>query len=167
MPVVRSTPVQGDARFDDLSAALRVDRHVLPPIARQQHKFRGKSRTFHVDLQALASGAADSRAADPACALGPASSDLVLLVGRELTNQIEIVAVAGATQLKFDLMLGAAARPVASVAADAFGRVGTGSHGAGARPAAGEIGEGSRGCRRERQRRENHRGTGERSEDKR
>ena len=117
----RSTPAQCNRSLHDLSAALRVDGHALAPVARHHDEIGSEARTFDVKLQAIALRIADSCTANTARAFGPAAADLVLLVGAELAGEIEIIAVAGATELKIDFMLAAAALPVIGVATNTFG----------------------------------------------
>ena len=66
-----------------------------------------KARAFNVEAQPVAPHIADGRAACTARAFGPAAIDLVLAVDREFAAEIEIVAVAGAAQLKIDFVRGA------------------------------------------------------------
>ena len=71
-----------------------------------------------MNLQAITLRIADGRSAGVAGTFRPAAADLVLVVRRELTGEIEIVAVTGTTKLEIDLVLAAATRAIAGVATD-------------------------------------------------
>ena len=92
----RSTPVQGDRGFDDPTGTVRVDVDALLAIAGHHDDIGRKSGAFDVKLESVALRVSDCGAAGAAAAFGPAAADLVLVVGGELTDEIEIVAVAGA-----------------------------------------------------------------------
>ena len=63
---------------------------------------------------------ANGRAAGVAGAFRPAAADLVLVVRRELTGEIEIITVTGTAKLEIDFVLAAATRAIAGVATDAL-----------------------------------------------
>ena len=71
-------------------------------------------------LKAVALGIADCGAPSAATALRPAAADLILLVDAELTDEIEIVTVAGTAKRKIDFTLRPPARSVSGVATDAL-----------------------------------------------
>ena len=106
----------------DLAAAMRVYRNALPSAARYHDNFRRKPRGFDMELHPVAVRIADGSAAHIARALTPTPADLVLAIGRKLTAKIEIIAVAGATELKIDLSLAAAALPIVGITPYAFCR---------------------------------------------
>jgi len=75
----------------------------LLAVTRHHDDFGGKAGAFDVKLQPITLGVSVCGAAGAAGALGPAAANLVLVVSRELTDEIEIVAVAGASQLQLDV----------------------------------------------------------------
>src|SRR5215510_4136275 len=135
-----SGPVQGNIRFDDLAGAVRVDVHALPPVARHHDEFGGEAGTLDVKLKPVAARIADRRAARASCALGPAAADLILVVGSELADEIEIVTVACAPKLEFDVA-GVAPGAVGRVASDALGGTVFGTQRPAAGPTPGKFGK--------------------------
>jgi|SRR5262245_56104943 len=127
-----SSPVHRDIRFDDLAGAVRVDVNALPPVARHHDEFGGEAGTLDVKLKPVAAGIADRGTARAPCPLGPAAAHLILVVGGELADEIEIVTVACAPELELDVA-GAAPRAVGRVASNALGGTVFGTQ----RPAAG------------------------------
>jgi len=137
---VWSTPVQRNRSFDDLPGTMRVDIHALSPVARHHDEIGGESATFDVKLEAIALRIADRRAAGAAAALGPAAADLILVIGRELADEIEIIAVTCAPKLELDFAL-AASGAVSGVATDTLGSSVLRAQRSGAGPAARKLGE--------------------------
>lgn len=135
-----SSPVQSDRGSDDLTGAVRVNVDALLAVTRHHDEFGGKASTFDVKLQTVALGVSDSGAAGAAAALGPTTADLVLVVGRKLADKVEVVAVAGATQLQLDVAL-ATTRTVGRVAANSLGGPLLGTQLPATGPATGEFGE--------------------------
>ncbi len=123
---------------------MRIDDDALPLVFRNHDKLGREARAFDVERQPVAARIADGRAAHAARALGPAAIDLVLAVDRELTAEVEIVAVAGTAQLKIDFVRGVSLA-VVGIAADAFGRAILGLQRSSAAPAARIFGKGVRG----------------------
>lgn len=117
----RSASVEAYGRFHDLPGAMRVDVDALTLVFRDHDKLSRKARTFDVELQSVTAPIADGRAAHAARALGPAAGHLVLAIDRKLAAEVEIVAVAGAAQLKTNFVRGASLA-VVGIAADALGR---------------------------------------------
>jgi len=146
----RSASVEAYGRFHDLPGAMRVDDDALMLIFRDHDKLGRKARAFDVKLQPVAAHITDGRAAHAARALGPAAVDLVLAVDGELAAEVEIVAVAGAAQLKTNFVRGASLA-VVGIAADALGRAVLGLQRSSTAPAAREFGKRAiRGRRRQR-----------------
>jgi len=112
---------EADGRLHDLPGAMRVDGDALSLVSRDHDNLCRKARAFDVELQPVAAPIADGRAAHAARAFSPAAGDLVLAVDRELAAEVEIVAVAGAAQLKINFIR-RASRSVVGIAADPFGR---------------------------------------------
>lgn len=126
---------------------MRVDVHALPPATSHHDDFGGEACTFNVKLEPIALCIADGRAAGAAAAFGPAPTDLVLVIGRELADKIEIVAVTRTAKLEIDFAL-RATRAVSGVAADALGGPVFRPQRSCPGPVAGKIGEGA--CLRQR-----------------
>src|SRR5262245_26207854 len=141
---VRSGSIQADGRLHNLPGAMRVDDDVLPLVSRDHHHLSRKACAFDVKLQPVAAPIANGRAAHAARALGPAAGDLVLAVDRKLAEEVEIVAVAGAAQLKMDFVRGAA-RTIVGIAADTFGRAIFRLQRSSTAPAARKFGKGAIG----------------------
>jgi len=99
---------------------VRVDIDALLAIARHHDDFSSEAGAFDVKLEPITLGVSVCGAAGAAGALGPAAADLVLIIGRELTDEIKIVAVAGAPQLQLDVAF--AGWAIRRVAAYPFGR---------------------------------------------
>jgi len=146
----RSASVEAYGRFHDLPGAMRVDDDALMLIFRDHDKLGRKARAFDVKLQPVAAHITDGGAAHAARALRPAAVDLVLAVDGELTAEVEIVAVAGAAQLKIDFVRGASLA-VVGITADTFSCAILGLQRSGAAPAARKFGkEAVRGTSRQR-----------------
>jgi len=129
---------------------MRVDDDALMLVFRDHDELGRKAGTFDVKLQPLATPVAIGRAAHAARALGPAAGDLILAVNRKLAAEVEIVAVAGAAQLKTNFVRGASLA-VVGIAADALGRAVLGLQRSSTAPAAREFGKRAiRGRRRQR-----------------
>jgi hypothetical protein len=120
----------------------------LPAAAGDHHHIGGEGGAFHVNLNTIAARIADHGAADVTAALGPAASNLVACVGVEPAGEVEIVAIARASQMKVDVTLATAALPVTRGAADALRRVAALPDGSGPRPVAGKFGKRTRRRRR-------------------
>jgi len=142
----RSASVEADGRLHDLPGAMRVDVDALTLVFRDHDKLGRKARTFDVELQSVTAPIADGRAAHAARALGPAAGHLVLAIDRKLAAEVEIVAVAGAAQLKINFVR-RASRSVVGIAADTFGRAIFGLQCATTAPAARKFGKGAVGGR--------------------
>lgn len=99
----RSTPVQRNGGLHDLPGTVGVDIHALPSVARHHDEIGREAGAFDVELETVATRIADRCAARAAGAFGPATTDLILFVSRELADQIEIVAVACAAKLQLDI----------------------------------------------------------------
>src|SRR5262249_42834196 len=138
----RSASTEADGRFHNLPSAMRVDDDALPLVFRYHNHLGRKARAFDVKLQPVAAPIADGRATHAACALGPAAGDLALAVDRKLAEKVEIVAVAGAAQLKIDFVR-CTSHAVVGVAADTFGRTILGLQRSGTAPAARKFGKGA------------------------
>jgi hypothetical protein len=134
---------------------MRVDDDALMFVSRDHDKLGRKARAFDVELQPVTAPIANGRTAHAARALRPAPVDLVLAVDREFADEVEIVAVAGAAQLKVDFIRGAS-RAVVGIATDALGGAVLGPQRSGAAPATREFGKGPVRARG-RQRRHGHR----------
>ena len=141
---IQSSAAKRDRAFHDLPGTAGIDADGLPAVAGHHIQCCGEGRTLDVDLQPVAAGEADGGSADVAGPLGPPAANPVAGVRREITRQIEIVAVAGAAQTQIDLVRAAATRPVAGVAAHALGLAALGAQGPGAGPVAAEPHEGAR-----------------------
>jgi len=100
---------------------MRVDGDALPLVSCDHDNLGRKARAFDVELQPVATPIADGRATHAARALSPTAGHLVLAVDRKLAAEVEIVAVAGAPQLKKNFVR-RASRSVVGIAADTFGR---------------------------------------------
>src|SRR5262245_1886891 len=116
-----SASAEAYGRLHDLPGAMRVDGDALPLVSGDHDNLGRKARAFDVELQPVAAPIADGRAAHAAGALRPTAGDLVLAVDRKLAAEVEIVAVAGAAQLKINFVR-RASRSVVGIAADTFGR---------------------------------------------
>ena len=116
----RSTAVECNGRFDDLSATVRVDVDALAPVTSHHDDFGSEARTFDVKLEAIALRIADGRTAGAAAAFSPAPTDLILVIDCELTDEIEIVAVTCTAKLEIDFAL-RTAWAVSGVATDTLG----------------------------------------------
>jgi len=138
---------------------MRVDDDALMLVFRDHDELGRKAGTFDVKLQPLATPVAIGRAAYAARALGPAAGDLILAVNRKLAAEVEIVAVAGAAQLKIDFVRGAS-RAVVGITADALGRPVLWLQRSGAAPAAREFGKGAVCSKGRRGRNGDHRNQG-------
>src|SRR5262245_29824240 len=99
-----SASAEADGRLHDLSGTVRVDGDALPLVSRDHDNLGRKARAFDVELQPVAAPVADGRAAHPTRAFAPTADHLVLAVDRKLAAEVEIVAVAGAAQLKINFV---------------------------------------------------------------
>jgi hypothetical protein len=84
---------------------VRVDVHALAPVTSHHDNFGSEASTFDVKLEAIALRIAHGSAAGAAAAFSPAPTDLILVIDRELTDEIEIVAVTRTAKLKIDFAL--------------------------------------------------------------
>jgi molybdopterin-guanine dinucleotide biosynthesis protein len=92
----------------------------LPSVTRHHDNFGGEASAFDVQLETVTLRVADGCSAGAAAAFSPAPADLVLIIGRKLTHEIEIVAITRTAKLEIDFAR-RAARTVVGVATDAFG----------------------------------------------
>jgi len=119
---------------------VRVNVDALLAVTRHHDDFGGEASAFNVKLQTVALGVSVCGTPGASAALGPTTADLILVVGGKLTDEIEVVAVAGATQLQLDLAF-AASGTVGRVAANSFGGPLFGTQLPATGPAPGEFGE--------------------------
>ena len=130
----------------------RVDVHALAPVTSHHDDFGSEASTFDVKLEAIALRIAHGSTAGVAAAFSPAPTDLILVIDRELTDEIEIVAVTRTAKLKIDFALRTPCA-VSGVATDTFGGPVFRPQRSVSGPAAGKVGKGTclRRCRRDRQ----------------